>query len=98
MIGASNVLYRQKRNLIDVLVDVQNVSIETGDEGLKRSLQPSTEDLRFIDYVMKNVQNPKENGDGNENWIRRQFYGYFVAMLRTSYGLHIILSKLINFN
>jgi hypothetical protein len=86
MIGASNVLFRQKKNLAEVLVDVQNTNIETFDENLKKIIQPSTEDLRFFDHVLKNVQNPKENGDGNENWIRRQFNGYFVAMLRAVYG------------
>lgn len=52
---------------------------------MRQQLRLTTEDLRFVDYIMKNVQAPKETGEGGENWIREQFGGYFVAMLRTIY-------------
>uniref|UniRef100_A0A1Q3FWU8 UDENN domain-containing protein n=1 Tax=Culex tarsalis TaxID=7177 RepID=A0A1Q3FWU8_CULTA len=84
IIGASNVLFQQKRNLADVMVDVENAVIDVYDLELKRQVQLSTEDLRFADFIIKNVQNPKEDAEGSEVWIREQFYGYMVAMVKSS--------------
>lgn len=84
IIGASNVLFQQKRNLADVIVDVENAVIDVYDLELKRQVQLSTEDLRFADFIIKNVQNPKEDAEGSEVWIREQFYGYMVAMVKSS--------------
>ncbi|XP_055617086.1 late secretory pathway protein AVL9 homolog [Toxorhynchites rutilus septentrionalis] len=84
IIGASNVLFQQKRQLADVIVDVENAMIDIYDMDLKRQAQLSTEDLRFTDYIIRNVQNPKEDAEGSEVWIREQFYGYMVALLKSS--------------
>ncbi|XP_062537439.1 late secretory pathway protein AVL9 homolog [Armigeres subalbatus] len=84
IIGASNVLFQQKRQLADVMIDVENAVIDVYDLDLKRQTQLSTEDLRFADFIIRNVQNPKEDAEGSEVWIREQFYGYLVALLKSS--------------
>lgn len=85
--GASNVLFQQKRNLVDILIDVPSQSIEYIDMELKKCLQLTTEDLRFFEYVMKGIENPsEEQGVGTDQWIRKQFESYFISMLRTNYA------------
>uniref|UniRef100_A0A336KFQ2 CSON008327 protein n=1 Tax=Culicoides sonorensis TaxID=179676 RepID=A0A336KFQ2_CULSO len=90
VIGASNILFKQKRQLADVFVETETGKIELNDPNsgdvmeLRKLLELSTEDRRFIDHLVKHVQNPKEGAEGSENWIREQFYGYTVALLRTS--------------
>jgi hypothetical protein len=83
--GASNVLFQQKKNLVDILIDVPTQNIDFIDIELKRSLQLTTEDLRFFDHVMKGVEAPKNDGTGTDTWIRTQFESYFTSMLRTNY-------------
>lgn len=83
-IGTSNILFQQKKQLADVLVDVEGCTIETADQELKRLLTLSTEDLRFVDYIVRHVQAPREDAEGSELWIRQQFQSYMLAMLRTS--------------
>lgn len=78
LIGASNVLFKQKRQLFDVLVESGDLRIETADFNLRRQLQLTTEDLRFADHLVRHG-----NLQGDE-WIRDQFYGYLLCMLRTS--------------
>ncbi|XP_067639816.1 late secretory pathway protein AVL9 homolog isoform X2 [Eurosta solidaginis] len=84
VIGTSNVLFQQKRHVADVLVDIENANIESIDADLRRQLVLSTEDLRFMDYLLKHVQTPKEDAEGSEHWIRDQFQGYILALLRTA--------------
>ncbi|XP_035778446.1 late secretory pathway protein AVL9 homolog [Anopheles albimanus] len=83
-IGTSNVLFQHKRQLANVLVDVEGGIIEMLDLETKRQLHLTTEDLRFIDYVVRNAQTPREDAEGSEGWIRNQLYGYTVALLKTS--------------
>lgn len=78
LIGASNVLFKQKRQLFDVLVETSDLRIETADFALRRQLQLSTEDLRFADHL---VRHAALQGDA---WIRDQFAGYVLCLLRTS--------------
>lgn len=84
IIGTSNILFRQKRQLFDVLIDVESTSIETQDGELRRQLSLSTEDLRFMDFLLRHVQAPKEDAEGSEQWIRQQFQGYMLALLKTA--------------
>lgn len=76
-IGASNVLFKQKRQLFDVLVELSDLRIETPYFNLRRQLQLSTEDLRFADHL---VRHGALQGDA---WIRDQFSGYLLCLLRT---------------
>ncbi|XP_035900998.1 late secretory pathway protein AVL9 homolog [Anopheles stephensi] len=84
IIGASNVLFQHKRQLADVIIDVETAIIDVLDVDTKREIQLSTEDLRFVDFVVRHVQTPKEDAEGSETWIRDQLYGYMVALLKTS--------------
>ncbi|XP_054727701.1 late secretory pathway protein AVL9 homolog [Anastrepha obliqua] len=98
VIGTSNVLFQQKRQLADVLVDVENANIDTLDADLRRQLVLSTEDLRFMDYILKHVQSPKEDAEGSEHWIRDQFQGYILALLRTAVANDVIAKDNEHFN
>uniref|UniRef100_A0A182N0C5 UDENN domain-containing protein n=1 Tax=Anopheles dirus TaxID=7168 RepID=A0A182N0C5_9DIPT len=84
VIGASNVLFQHKRQLADVLIDVEAAVVDALDPDTKRAIQLTTEDLRFVDFVVRHVQTPKEDAEGSEAWIRDQLYGYTVALLKTS--------------
>lgn len=84
VIGTSNILFRQKRQLMDIYIDIEQTTIESHDPELRRQISLSTEDLRFIDFVVRNVQFPKEDAEGSEQWIRKQFQGYMLALLRTA--------------
>ncbi|XP_072943735.1 late secretory pathway protein AVL9 homolog [Epargyreus clarus] len=78
LVGASNVLFKQKRQLFDVLVELNEMRIETSDMVLRRQLALGTEDLRFADHV---VRHGPTQGDA---WIRDQFASYLIYLLRTS--------------
>ncbi|XP_013195839.1 late secretory pathway protein AVL9 homolog isoform X2 [Amyelois transitella] len=78
VVGASNVLFKQKRQLFDVLVELNEMRIETSDLMLRRQLALGTEDLRFADHV---VRHGATQGD---EWIREQFSSYLIYLLRTS--------------
>ncbi|KAI5637932.1 transport protein avl9 domain-containing protein [Phthorimaea operculella] len=78
VVGASNVLFKQKRQLFDVLVELNEMRIETADLMLRRQLTLTTEDLRFADHV---VRHGSTQGDA---WIRDQFASYLIYLLRTS--------------
>ncbi|KAH8411857.1 hypothetical protein KR215_012119 [Drosophila sulfurigaster] len=84
IIGTSNVLFQQKRQLADVLVDIEAANLDAHDPELRRQLVLSTEDLRYMDFILKHVQTPKEDAEGSEYWIREQFQGYILALLRTA--------------
>lgn len=84
IIGTSNVLFQQKKNLADILVDIENATLETTDLELKKQLDLTTEDLRFVNFILRHVQNPKEDAEGSEGWIREQFQGYMLALLKTA--------------
>lgn len=85
VVGASNVLFQQKRNLVDVLIDVPNQTIDFVDPDMRRCLTLTTEDLRFFEHVIKGIENPRADGYGTDSWIREQFESYFTSMLRTIY-------------
>ena len=92
VVGASNVLFKQKRQLFDVLVELNEMRIETSDMMLRRQLALGTEDLRFADHV---VRHGPTQGD---EWIREQFASYLIYLLRTSllpgnYGLLFIVTN-----
>ncbi|XP_059617336.1 late secretory pathway protein AVL9 homolog [Phlebotomus argentipes] len=83
-IGASNILFQQKRQLADVLIDAETATIDVASPELRKQLVLTTEDLRFADYVIRNVLSPKEAAEGSEQWVKGQFQGYILALLRAS--------------
>jgi Transport protein Avl9 len=85
VVGASNVLFMQKKNLVDVLIDVPNQTIDFIDQEMKKCCLLTTEDLRFFEHVIKGIESPRVDGYGTDSWIREQFESYFTSMLRTAY-------------
>ncbi|XP_017851597.1 late secretory pathway protein AVL9 homolog [Drosophila busckii] len=98
IIGTSNVLFQQKRQLADVLVDIEAANLDAHDPELRRQLVLSTDDLRYMDYILKHVQAPKEDAEGSEYWIREQFQGYMLALLRTSVATDVTAKDNDHFN
>ena len=101
IVGATNALFKAKKScLFDVSVDCQTGRIEFEDPDLKKVLAPSTEDLRFADFLCKHAVacnpslDPKSNGsrdhlptdsfEGGDDWLRIQFNVYLLHALRTS--------------
>lgn len=91
IVGATNVLFKQKRQLMDVLVEVENATLETQDPVLRRQLHLTTEDLRFADFLVRHVAEERHDvfldgvgWEGGDEWIRAQFRVYLLCLLRTS--------------
>ncbi|KAF7987884.1 hypothetical protein HCN44_003747 [Aphidius gifuensis] len=91
VVGATNVLFKQKKQLIDVLIEVESARIEATDPELRRQLHLTTEDLRFADYIVRHVAEPRQDvfldgvgWEGGDEWIRTQFRVYLMSLLRTS--------------
>lgn len=95
VIGATNYLFKQKRNLFDVIVELDSSKIDIIDNDLKKKLQLSTEDLRFADYLVKCIEEngtkgestklfDNTNWEGGDEWLRYQFKIYLIQLLITS--------------
>ncbi|XP_063972057.1 late secretory pathway protein AVL9 homolog [Diachasmimorpha longicaudata] len=91
IVGATNILFKQKKQLIDVLIELECGRIEATDPELRRLLHLTTEDLRFADYVVRHVAEPRKDvfldgvgWEGGDEWIRTQFRVYLLSLLRTS--------------
>lgn len=91
IVGATNVLFKQKRQLYDILVDIDTGKIECQDLELRKQLHLTTEDLRFADYIVKHVSEEKHDvfldgvgWEGGDEWIRAQFKVYLMSLLRSS--------------
>ncbi|KRT82172.1 hypothetical protein AMK59_3227 [Oryctes borbonicus] len=103
VVGATNVLFKQKRQLFDILVDIDIGRIECQDPELRKHLHLTTEDLRFADYIVKHVSEEKHDvfldgvgWEGGDEWIRMQFKIYLLCLMRTSllqgkYRMRIII-------
>lgn len=94
IVGASNVLFQQKKHLVDVLIDVPTQAIEFIDLELKKCVQLTTEDLRFYEHLTKGIESPKcdDFQTGTDQWIRKQFESYFTSLLKTNYGELLIIN------
>lgn len=91
VVGATNDLFKQKKHLFDVIVEVDECKINILDNDLRRQLYLTTEDLRFADYLVKNVLDDSKDifldgtcWQGGEEWLRAQFKIYLVSLLRTA--------------
>ncbi|RWS14232.1 late secretory pathway protein AVL9-like protein [Dinothrombium tinctorium] len=92
VIGATNYLFKQKKNLFDVIIDESK--IEINDQNLRKQLELSTEDLRFADFLVKNTVDPNPgkgskilegtSWEGGDEWLRYQFKVYLLNLLRSS--------------
>ncbi|XP_063233303.1 late secretory pathway protein AVL9 homolog [Bacillus rossius redtenbacheri] len=91
VVGATNILFKQKKQLADVLVEVEGGRVETQDAELRRQLHLTTEDLRFADFVVRHVTEERHDvfldgvgWEGGDEWIRAQFRVYLLCLMRTS--------------
>ncbi|XP_054933477.1 late secretory pathway protein AVL9 homolog isoform X2 [Dermacentor andersoni] len=91
VVGATNDLFKQKKHLFDVIVEVDECKITILDSDLRRQLYLTMEDLRFADYLVKNVLDDTRDlfldgtcWQGGEEWLRSEFKVYLVSLLKTA--------------
>ena len=87
-IGATNALFKAKKDLSHVVIDIDEDKLEITEPDLKRALNLTTEDLRFIDGIIRVVGEYETGGggawEGGDEWVRAQFRFYLVCLLRSS--------------
>lgn len=90
--GSTNSLLLQQRDRYsDILINLDEDSINITSSSLKQALQLSTPDRRWIDYITQAVNDTWDDADpsrpktmgfiGSEEFIRLQFEDYIVALL-----------------
>ncbi|XP_075068699.1 late secretory pathway protein AVL9 homolog [Mixophyes fleayi] len=86
--GATNILFRQQKHLSDAIVEVDEARIHIHDPELRKILNPTTADLRFIDHLVKHVTENRDDvfldgtgWEGGDEWIRAQFALYLHSLL-----------------
>ncbi|KFM58158.1 Late secretory pathway protein AVL9-like protein, partial [Stegodyphus mimosarum] len=91
LVGATNILFKQKKQLFDVIVEVEDGKIEILDPELKKQLNLTTEDLRFADHLVRHVMEDRQDvfldgtgWEGGDEWLRSQFKLYLLSVMRTS--------------
>ncbi|XP_064456810.1 late secretory pathway protein AVL9 homolog [Ornithodoros turicata] len=91
IVGATNDLFKQKKHLFDVIVEIDEGKINVFDSDLRRQINLTMEDLRFADYLVKNVLDESKDvflegtgWQGGDEWLRAQFKIYLVSLLRTA--------------
>lgn len=98
VIGATNFLFKQRREMYDVIVDMEENTITINDGNLKKCLALTTEDLRFMDYLNRHVKlngnQPRDEFDlisnditkwvGGDEWIRYHFRLYTLYLLKAA--------------
>ncbi len=62
LIGATNVLFKQKRGVAEVIIDIDADRMDVSDPELRRALALTTEDLRFVDNIVKHVGGGDDEG------------------------------------
>lgn len=90
VIGATNILFRQKRHLTDVVIDISESKVELHDRELQKQLTLTTADLRFADVLVKAVTEQSDDiyldgteWEGGDEWLRAQFRLYLESMCAT---------------
>lgn len=91
VIGATNVLFKQKKSLFDAVIELETGRIDIFDDELRRQLELTKEDLRFADHIIRHVVQERTNTfldgvgwEGGDDWLRAEFKSYLLFMLRTS--------------
>ncbi|GFT50539.1 late secretory pathway protein AVL9 homolog [Nephila pilipes] len=91
LVGATNILFKQKKQLFDVIIEVDDGKIEIIDPDLKKQLNLTTEDLRFADHIVRHVMEDRQDvfldgtgWEGGDEWLRSQFKLYLLSIMRTS--------------
>ncbi|CAI9727784.1 Hypothetical predicted protein [Octopus vulgaris] len=92
VIGATNILFKQRKHLTDVVVEVNDGRIDFHDNELKKQLNLTTTDLRFADYLVKIVTENKTlfldgtEWEGGDEWVRLQFKEYILSLLASTHN------------
>ncbi|GAB1603474.1 late secretory pathway protein AVL9 homolog, partial [Argonauta hians] len=92
VIGATNILFKQRKHLTDVVVEVNDGRIDFHDNELKKQLNLTTADLRFADFLVKVVTENKTlfldgtEWEGGDEWVRLQFKEYILSLLASTLG------------
>ncbi|XP_069110409.1 late secretory pathway protein AVL9 homolog [Argopecten irradians] len=89
VIGATNMLFKQKRHLTDVVIDTTESRVDIHDKELQKVLSLTTADLRFADIIVKAVVEDEQDSDyfdgteweGGDEWLRAQFRIYLQSLL-----------------
>lgn len=87
VVGATNILFKQRKHLTDVVVEINDGRIVFHDFELKKQLNLTTTDLRFADFLVKIVTDGKSlfldgtEWEGGDEWVRAQFKEYILALL-----------------
>ncbi|CAG0900754.1 unnamed protein product [Darwinula stevensoni] len=94
-VGASNDLFKHKKHLADVLVQLEDARVEVYDPELRRQLSLTTEDLRFADFIVKSVSEEASIPLEMEEWIRLHFWLYALHLAHGSremefYNAHFV--------
>ncbi|EYB83515.1 hypothetical protein Y032_0334g2848 [Ancylostoma ceylanicum] len=85
-IGATNALFVTKKDLLDAIITIDEQScgqIALLDANLKRELNLTSADLRFGDYIMKNIEDNRKSSalfEGSDEWLRLQMREYLLSM------------------
>ncbi|KAK5849765.1 hypothetical protein PBY51_014071 [Eleginops maclovinus] len=89
--GATNILFRQQRHLSDAIVEVEKALVQIQDPELRKTLDLTTADLRFADYLVKHVTENRDDvfldgtgWEGGDEWIRAQFTLYLHSLLSSA--------------
>ncbi|CAI4232354.1 unnamed protein product [Auanema sp. JU1783] len=89
-VGATNVLFMTKKDLWDVIITVDEQGIGQVDvlkPELKKLLSLTAADLRFGDYLIKNIDANREASavfEGGDEWIKLQFRNYLLSLGATA--------------
>lgn len=98
-IGATNALFVTKRDLLDAIVTIDDQDIgqiEFLDANLKKELALTSADLRFGDFIMKNIEENKKSSadshfvnsrhlfEGNDEWLRLRMREYLLGLAASS--------------
>ncbi|KRZ44012.1 Late secretory pathway protein AVL9 -like protein, partial [Trichinella pseudospiralis] len=93
VIGFTNTLFKQRKELFDAMITIDEengIDIEIADVRLRRLLVLSAADLRFIDGVLKTAFQEDSSisqftkWEGGDEWIRFQFSQYLISLLLTA--------------
>uniref|UniRef100_A0A2C9M2W2 UDENN domain-containing protein n=1 Tax=Biomphalaria glabrata TaxID=6526 RepID=A0A2C9M2W2_BIOGL len=90
VLGATNILFKQRRQLLDAFVEVTEGKVDIRDKELVKQLSLTTADLRFADYLVKTVTEDRPGlfldgteWEGSDEWVRAQFKHYLNSLLST---------------
>ncbi|XP_065582957.1 late secretory pathway protein AVL9 homolog isoform X2 [Artemia franciscana] len=88
--GTSNALLIEKKELFDVQIEFASHRLTISDAELRKQLRLTTEDLRFLDNLVRVNSSEKQDyiegvgWQGGEEWMRSQFRNYIVQLLRAT--------------